>query len=113
MDLSKFSSKAQGLLGKMSEVKQEISEKATEATQKASQSISTKSTEIKEKVAAFKLEDIINNLKIYEKHFSESELWNKVTKIGKSFLYYNVNLKEFNAKKLKTIGNSFLNSVFN
>ena len=31
-----------------------------------------------------KLEDIINNLKIYEKHFSESELWNKVTKIGKS-----------------------------
>ena len=84
MDLSKFSSKAQGLLGKMSEVKQEISEKATEATQKASQSISTKSTEIKEKVAAFKLEDIINNLKIYEKHFSESELWNKVTKIGKS-----------------------------
>ena len=84
MDLSKFSSKAQGLLGKMSEVKQEISEKAIEATQKASQSISTKSTEIKEKVAAFKLEDIINNLKIYEKHFSESELWNKVTKIGKS-----------------------------
>ena len=84
MDLSKFSSKAQGLLGKMSEVKQEISEKATEATQKASQSISTKSTEIKEIVAAFKLEDIINNLKIYEKHFSESELWNKVTKIGKS-----------------------------
>ena len=84
MNLSKFSSKAQGLLGKMSEVKQEISEKATEATQKASQSISTKSTEIKEKVAAFKLEDIINNLKIYEKHFSESELWNKVTKIGKS-----------------------------
>lgn len=84
MDLSKFSSKAQGLLGKMSEVKQEISEKAAEATQKASQSISTKSSEIKEKVAAFKLEDIINNLKIYEKHFSESELWNKVTKIGKS-----------------------------
>ena len=84
MDLSKFSSKAQGLLGKMSEVKQEISEKATEATQKASQSISTKSTEIKEKVAAFKLEDIINNLKIYEKHFSESELWNKIAKIGKS-----------------------------
>jgi uncharacterized membrane protein YkvA (DUF1232 family) len=84
MDLSKFSSKAQGLLGKMSEVKQDISEKTTEATQKASQSISTKSTEIKEKVAAFKLEDIINNLKIYEKHFSESELWNKVTKIGKS-----------------------------
>ena len=35
MDLSKFSSKAQGLLGKMSEVKQEISEKAAEATQKA------------------------------------------------------------------------------
>ena len=28
MDLSKFSSKAQGLLGKMSEVTQELSEKA-------------------------------------------------------------------------------------
>lgn len=32
MDLSKFAGKAQGLLGKMSEVKQEISEKASEAT---------------------------------------------------------------------------------
>lgn len=84
MDLSKFSSKAQGLLGKMSEVKQEISEKASETTQRAAQSISTKSCEIKEKTAAFKLEDIINNLKVYEKHFSESNLWNKVTKIGKS-----------------------------
>lgn len=84
MDLSKFSSKAQGLLGKMSEVKQEISEKASEATQRAAESISTKSSEIKEKAAAFKLEDIINNLKVYEKHFSESDLWNKVAKIGKS-----------------------------
>ena len=84
MDLSKFSSKAQGLLGKMSEVKQELSEKASEATQRAAETISTKSSEIKEKVTDFKLEDIINNLKGYEKHFSESELWNKVAKIGKS-----------------------------
>ena len=45
----------------MSEVKQEISEKATEVTQNALQSISTKSSEIQEKVAAFKLEDIITN----------------------------------------------------
>ena len=59
MDLSKFAGKAQGLLGKMSEVKQEISEKASEATHRAAESISTKSSEIKEKAAAFKLEDII------------------------------------------------------
>lgn len=84
MDLSKYTSKAQGLLGKMSEIKQEISEKTSEATQRAAESISAKSLEFKEKASAFKLEDIINNLKVYEKHFSESELWNKVAKIGKS-----------------------------
>lgn len=84
MDLSKFSSKAQGLLGKMSEVKQEISEKASKATQRAAESISTKSSEIKGKISDFKVEDVTNNLKIYEKHFSESELWNKIAKIGKS-----------------------------
>ena len=46
MDLSKFSSKAQGLLGKISEVKQELSEKASEATQRAAETISTKSSGI-------------------------------------------------------------------
>ena len=39
---------------------------------------------MKEKVSDFKVEDVINNLKGYEKHFSESELWNKIAKIGKS-----------------------------
>ena len=35
-------------------------------------------------MGAPQVEDVINNLKGYEKHFSESELWNKIAKIGKS-----------------------------
>ena len=73
MDFSKLKSKAQGL-----------AEKVSDATKEASQSIANKTAEIKDKVADFKLEDITNDLNIYEKHFSESELWNKIAKIGKS-----------------------------
>lgn len=43
-----------------------------------------KTSEIKGKISDFKVEDVINNLKMYETHFSESELWNKIAKIGKS-----------------------------
>lgn len=32
----------------------------------------------------FKVEDIISNLKAYEKYFSESELFSKIKKVGKS-----------------------------
>ena len=46
MDLSKFSSKAQGLLGKMSEVTQELSEKAEQRAAMAEQQ--TKATDILE-----------------------------------------------------------------
>ena len=73
MDFSKLKNKAHGL-----------AEKISDTTKDATQSIANKASEIKEKVADFKLEDITNNLNIYEKHFSESELWNKVAKIGKT-----------------------------
>ena len=73
MDFSKLKSKAQGL-----------AEKVSDATKEASQTIAAKTSEMKEKVSDFKVEDVINNLKGYEKHFSESELWNKIAKIGKS-----------------------------
>ena len=73
MDFSKLKSKAQGLADKLSD-----------ATKEASQTVLEKTSEIKGKISDFKVEDIINNLKIYEKHFSESELWNKIAKIGKS-----------------------------
>ena len=73
MDFSKLKSKAQGL-----------AEKVSDATKEASQTIVAKTSEMKEKVSDFKVEDVINNLKGYEKHFSESELWNKIAKIGKS-----------------------------
>ena len=73
MDFSKFKSKAQGL-----------AEKLSDATKEASQTVAEKTSEIKGKISDFKVEDVINNLKIYEKHFSESELWNKIAKIGKS-----------------------------
>ncbi len=60
-------------------------------------------------VKNFKVEDITSNLKVYEKYFSENELWQKVEKFGKTMgatilypvlLLYNllksneVNLKE-------------------
>lgn len=35
-------------------------------------------------VKNFKVEDITSNLKVYEKYFSESELWQKVEKFGKT-----------------------------
>ena len=73
MDFAKLKSKAQGL-----------AEKVSDATKEASQTIAAKTSEMKEKVSDFKVEDVINNLKGYEKHFSESELWNKIAKIGKS-----------------------------
>mgnify|MGYP003398131739 CR=1 FL=1 len=46
-------------------------------------SFAKKNFSIKGKISDFKVEDVINNLKIYEKRFSESELWNKIAKIGK------------------------------
>ena len=73
MDFSKLKSKAQGLAEKLSDV-----------TKEASQTVAEKTSEIKGKISDFKVEDVTNNLKIYEKHFSESELWNKIAKIGKS-----------------------------
>ena len=73
MDFSKLKSKAQGLV-----------EKVSDATKEASQSIATKTSELKEKVSDFKIEDIVSNLKGYEQHFSENDLWNKIAKIGKS-----------------------------
>ncbi len=61
-----------------------FAEIVSDATKEASESIANKTAEIKEKVADFRLEDITDNLNIYEKYFSESELWNKIAKIGKS-----------------------------
>lgn len=50
-----------------------IKSKVTDASQKMSDA-----TKI------FKVEDITSNLKSYEKYFSESELWQKVEKFGKT-----------------------------
>lgn len=67
------------------------------------------SQKVSNAVKDFKVEDITSNLKVYEKYFSESELWKKLEKVGKTIgatilypvlLLYNllksndVNLKE-------------------
>ena len=50
-----------------------IKSTVTDASQKVSGAIKN-----------FKVEDITSNLKVYEKYFSESELWQKVEKFGKT-----------------------------
>lgn len=75
----------------------------------ASQKVSNGTNKIKTSISEVKLEDITANLNLYEKYFSESELWQKVGNFGKSlgatvlypvFLLFNllksgdINLKE-------------------
>lgn len=75
----------------------------------ASQKVFDGSNKIKTSITEVKLEDITANLNLYEKYFSESELWQKIGKFGKSigatvlypvFLLFNllksgdINLKE-------------------
>ena len=50
----------------------------------ASQKVSESTSKMKASIPEVKLEDITANLKIYEKYFSESELWQKIGKFGKS-----------------------------
>ena len=75
----------------------------------ASQKVSESTNKLKASISEVKLEDITANLNLYEKYFSESELWQKVGNFGKSlgatvlypvFLLFNllksgdINLKE-------------------
>ena len=75
----------------------------------ASQKVSESTNKLKASISEVKLEDITANLNLYEKYFSESELWQKIGKLGKSigatvlypvFLLFNllksgdINLKE-------------------
>ena len=50
-----------------------IKKGVTDASQKVSDSVKN-----------FKVENITSNLKVYEKYFSENELWSKLEKFGKS-----------------------------
>ena len=50
-----------------------IKKGVSEATQKTTDAVKN-----------FKVEDITSNLKVYEKYFSESKLWEKLGKVGKS-----------------------------
>lgn len=50
----------------------------------ASQKVSDSANKIKASIPEVKLEDITANLNLYEKYFSESELWQKIGKFGKS-----------------------------
>lgn len=50
----------------------------------ASQKVSNGTNKIKTSISEVKLEDITANLNLYEKYFSESELWQKIGKFGKS-----------------------------
>ena len=50
----------------------------------ASQKVSDGASKIKTSISEVKLEDITANLNLYEKYFSESELWQKIGKFGKS-----------------------------
>lgn len=43
----------------------------------ASQKVSESTNKMKASISEIKLEDITANLKIYEKYFSDSELWQK------------------------------------
>ena len=75
----------------------------------ASQKVSESTNKLKASIFEVKLENITANLNLYEKYFSESELWQKVGNFGKSlgatvlypvFLLFNllksgdINLKE-------------------
>lgn len=50
----------------------------------ASQKVSESTNKMKASISEIKLEDITANLNLYEKYFSESELWQKIGKFGKS-----------------------------
>ena len=50
----------------------------------ASQKVSDGANKIKASIPEVKLENITANLNLYEKYFSESELWQKIGKFGKS-----------------------------
>ena len=50
----------------------------------ASQKVSESTNKLKASISEVKLEDITANLNLYEKYFSESELWQKIGKYGKS-----------------------------
>lgn len=47
-------------------------------------SVTDASQKVSNAVKNFKVEDITSNLNVYEKYFSESELWSKLEKFGKS-----------------------------
>ena len=53
-------------------------------TSAASQKVSESTSKMKTSISEVKLEDITANLKLYEKYFSESDLWQKIGKFGKS-----------------------------
>ena len=53
-------------------------------TSAASQKVLESTSKMKTSISEVKLEDITANLKLYEKYFSESELWQKIGKFGKS-----------------------------
>jgi len=46
--------------------------------------IADTSQKVSNAVKEFKVEDITSNLKVYEKYFSESNLWEKIGKVGKT-----------------------------
>ena len=51
---------------------------------KVKKGVTDTSQKVSGAVKNFKVEDITSNLKLYEKYFSESELWSKLEKFGKS-----------------------------
>ena len=76
-----------GLLNKMKEAANSISE----AAKKTGNEVALASKRVTDKFSDFKVEDITNHLQTYEKYFSESDLWNKLTTysktIGATILY--------------------------
>ena len=52
--------------------------------EKVKSSISETSQKVKENMSNINVDDIISNLNIYEKYFSESQLWDKLKRFGKS-----------------------------
>ena len=69
-----------GVLDNLKKTAQNISEQASTAYDAANLS----AQKMGEKIKGFNVEDIISNLKAYEKYFSESELWQKLERFGKS-----------------------------
>ena len=69
-----------GLLDKMKVAANSISE----AAKKTGNEVAQASKRVNDKFSDFKVEDITNHLQTYEKYFSESELWNKLTTYGKT-----------------------------